>query len=150
MTMNDIEKTYEHIEESYMEITKRYLKIDEDSIEAALYHHTGIFAFFSAVLAHAKREVDRASRAYDQSEARCREERRCELVEAGKRATDRSLDSYVKTLDELQQKNELVDEASHKYHLAKNIVNSLVHQKDMLVQISVNKRAEVKLIGNID
>jgi len=38
---------------------------------------------------------------------------------------------------------------AHRYHLAKNIINSLDHQKDMLVQISANKRAETKLVGDI-
>ena len=32
-----------------------------------------------------------------------------------------------------------------KYNLAKNLVSSLDHQKDMLVQMSANKRAEIKL-----
>jgi len=39
--------------------------------------------------------------------------------------------------------------AQHRYNLAKNIVTSLDHQKDMLVQMSANKRAEIKMISDL-
>ena len=147
--MNDIQTTYERIEDTYMDITKRYLKVDELSLDKALLHHTGVYAFFGAVLAYAKRELDKASNLYEYEEATCREARRSELVKSGKKATDRALDAYVKTVSGIKEKLRLKEECSYKYHLAKNIVNSLDHQKDMLIQISANKRAESKLIGDL-
>ena len=84
----------------------------------------------------------------DREEAKVKEERRQELTEQGKKATDRALDSYVVTCASVAQAHLTHQEASHKYHLAKNILNSMDHQKDMLVQISANKRAESKLIGD--
>ena len=143
--MNDIEKTYFHLEETYMDITKKYLRVDESNIENALFQHTGVYAFFGAVLAYAKREVDRASNDKEREEATVRESRRSELVEEGKKATDRALDAYVKTVASVQGMEDRHEACTHKYHLAKNIINSLDHQKDMLVQMSANKRAEVRL-----
>jgi len=147
--MNDIELTYSRIEDTYLDITKSYLSIDERNIEKALLQHTGVYAFFGAVLAYAKREVDTVSNSWEQEEARVREQRRAELLDDGKKATDRALDAYVKTVSTVKEKDRLKTEAAHKYHLAKNIMNSLDHQKDMLVQISANKRAEIKLVGDI-
>jgi len=147
--MNDIQTTYDHLEDTYMDITKRYLKVDELSVDKALLHHTGVYAFFGAVLAYAKRELDQASNLYEYEEATCREARRSELLDNGKKATDRALDAYVKTVSSVKEKLRLKEECSYKYHLAKNIVNSLDHQKDMLIQISANKRAESKLIGDL-
>lgn len=146
--MNDIEKTYIHLEDTYMDITKRYLKVDETTIENALYQHTGVYAFFGAVLAYAKRELDRSSNEKEREEATVREARRAELVEEGKKATDRALDAYVKTIDSVQGMEDRHEVCAHRYHLAKNIINSLDHQKDMLIQISANKRAETKLVGD--
>ena len=146
--MNDIEKTYFHLEDTYLDITKRYLKVDETTIENALFQHTGVYAFFGAVLAYAKRELDRAANNKEREEATVRECRRSELVVAGRKATDRALDAYVKTVDSVQDKEDRHQECAHRYHLAKNIINSLDHQKDMLVQISANKRAETKLVGD--
>ena len=147
--MNDIQTTYERLEETYLDITKRYLKVDELNVDKALYQHTGVYAFFGAVLAYAKRELDKCSNEYEYAEATCRESRRAELVDNGKKATDRALDAYVKTVSTIKERGRLKEAASYKYHLAKNIVNSLDHQKDMLVQISANKRAESKLVGEL-
>ena len=147
--MSDIQVTYERLEESYLDITKRYLKVDELTVDKALYQHTGVYAFFGAVQAYAKRELDKASNDFEYVEATCREARRSELVESGNKATDRALDAHVKTLSAVKEKIRLKESASYKYLLAKNIVNSLEHQKDMLVQISANKRAESKLVGDL-
>ena len=147
--MNDIQTTYERLEDTYMDITKRYLKVDELSVDKALIHHTGVYAFFGAVLAYAKRELDKASNSYEYEEATYRESRRAELLADGKKATDRALDAYVKTVSEIIVSGKQKEECSYKYNLAKNIVNSLDHQKDMLIQISANKRAESKLIGEL-
>jgi hypothetical protein len=145
--MNDVYETYDNLEKTYLDITKKYLRLDESSVDRALLQHTGVYSFFGAVLAHAKMRMDSASTDLERTEARVRETRREELLGSGKKATDRALDAYVRTVDEVQAAEDSYKECSHKYHLAKNIMNSLDHQKDMLVQISANKRAETKLIG---
>ena len=146
--MNDIQNTYNTLEEEYLNITKKYLNINDYNIEQALLTHTGVYAFFGAVLAYAKREMDNAAFELDRMEAKTKEMRRRELQEEGKKATDRALDSYVTTNASVAQCSLTQQEAAHKYYLAKNIMNSLDHQKDMLVQISANKRSESKLIGD--
>ena len=146
--MNDIHETYNRLEETYLDITKQYLQVSESTIDQRLFQHTGIYAFFGAVLAHAKQKMDEASNNLDREEATTREFRRSELLEEGKKATDRALDGYVKTVPSVQQSQTKQRECAHSYHLAKNIINSLDHQKDMLVQISANKRAESKLIND--
>jgi len=55
------------------------------------------------------------------------------------------LNAYVLVVQELIDLRDEVLEAEHKYNLARNITTSLDHQKDMLVQMSANKRAEVRL-----
>ena len=146
--MNDIQTTYHSLETSYLDITKKYLNINEHSVEQALLTHTGVYAFFGAVLSYAKREMENFGFERDREEARVKEERRQEFIGEGKKATDRALDSYVITCESVAKAQLAYQEASHKYYLAKNILNSLDHQKDMLVQISANKRAESKLIGD--
>ena len=51
----------------------------------------------------------------------------------------------VLTITELIVLREELLEAQHRYNLARNMLTSLDHQKDMLVQMSANKRAEMKL-----
>jgi hypothetical protein len=146
--MNDVYDTYDNLEKTYLDITKNYLRLDESSVDRALMQHTGVYSFFGAVLAHAKLRLDESATKLERVEATVREDRREELVSSGKKATDRALDAFVKTVTSVQECEESHRLCAHKYNLAKNIINSLDHQKDMLVQISANKRAETKLISD--
>ena len=78
-----------------------------------------------------------------------RESRREELLQKGQKATDRALDAYLKTQPELQTLQRGIMSKAHKYNLCKNIVSSLDHQKDIIIQLSANKRAEAKLIEQL-
>ena len=82
-------------------------------------------------------------------QAKKREVRREELVQSGQKVTERALDGYVKTVPEVITQQTTVLECQHRYNLSKNILNSLDHQKDMLVQMSANKRAEAKLVSDL-
>ena len=111
--------------------------------------HPSTFAFFAGVQALAKKEVDRASLIFETKEAQLREARREELRSNGQKATDRALDAHLKTVPELQEIQERIALKAYKYNLSKNIVSSLDHQKDIIVQLSANRRAEAKLIEQI-
>tara|TARA_R100000458_G_scaffold9704_1_gene7686 strand:+ start:2191 stop:2631 length:441 start_codon:yes stop_codon:yes gene_type:complete len=143
--MNDITEAYDNIKDLYLKFAKDYLSVSDQNMDVCLQKHTSIYAFFGAVLAHAKDVLNDAEADFEYQEALCREARRKELQESGQKATDRALDAYLKTVPSLREQSSVVREAQHKYNLAKNLVSSLDHQKDMLVQMSANKRAEIKL-----
>ena len=143
--MNDITEAYTNIKDLYLKFAKDYLTVSDQNMDVCLQKHTSIYAFFGAVLAHAKDVLNDTEAEFDYQEAIFREARRKDLQEKGMKATDRALDAYLKTVDALRQQAKYVREAQHKYNLAKNLVSSLDHQKDMLVQMSANKRAEIKL-----
>ena len=146
---NSITDTYEELETKYLAIAKEYLEITEHTMEEALQRHTAIYAFFSAVLAHAKKIHNSAELSYEYAEAEVREDRRQQLVKEGGKTTEGALNTYVKTVPELRELQSKCSQAQHKYNLAKNIVSSLDHQKDMLVQMSANKRAEIKMVSDL-
>ena len=74
---------------------------------------------------------------------------RRELLGSGTKATQGNLNAYIKTLPELQEVRVKLVEAQYKHNLAKNVVDALNHQKDCLVQMSANKRAEVKMVSDL-
>jgi len=143
--MSDIENTYNTLPEEFLNITKAYLSVDEMSMDAAIKRHPSIFAFFGSVLSYAKRERDRLAAKLEMMEAKHMELRRAELASQGTKATQGALNAYVLVVQELIDLRDEVLEAEHKYNLARNITTALDHQKDMLVQMSANKRAEVRL-----
>tara|TARA_R110000824_G_C14928817_1_gene648502 strand:+ start:15 stop:461 length:447 start_codon:yes stop_codon:yes gene_type:complete len=147
--MQDIINTYDSLDSEYLQIAKDYLNLEESTMDRALERHTSIYAFFGAVLAYAKRKVDQEDIKLEHYEAKKREVRREELVQSGQKVTERALDGYVKTVPEVITQQTTVLECQHRYNLSKNILNSLDHQKDMLVQMSANKRAEAKLVSDL-
>lgn len=147
--MINIKDIYDNIEDSYMEITKKYIAISEHNFQEAMGNHPSTFAFFAGVMAYAKKEVDRASLIFETREAEVREDRREELRQSGQKTTDRALDAYLKTQPELQTLRQGITSKAHKFNLCKNIVSSLDHQKDIIIQLSANKRAEAKLIEQL-
>ena len=128
-----------------MKISKDYLALEESNIEAALIRHTSIYAFFSSVLTHAKRVKDLKSITLETSEATVMNSKREAALQAGEKITQGALNTYILMVPELVELREEVVDADTKYNLSKNIVSALDHQKDLLVQLSANKRAEMKL-----
>ena len=147
--MINIKEIYDNIEDSYMEITKKYIAISEHNFQEAMGNPPSTFAFFAGVMAYAKKEVDRSNLIFETREAEVREARREELRQAGQKTTDRALDAYLKTQAELQTLRQGITSKAHKFNLCKNIVSSLDHQKDIIIQLSANKRAEAKLIEQL-
>jgi hypothetical protein len=147
--MSEITKIYDTLEDKYIEITKNYLEVSEHSMDSALERHTGVFAFFGAVLAYAKRQLDLREIGLEFWMSKAIETRREELKSQGGKVTESALNNYIKSVPSVKEKKEEVSLAQHKYNLAKNIVSSLDHQKDMLVQMSANKRAEAKMVSDL-
>jgi hypothetical protein len=144
--MNDnIKETYESIEDKYMELSKKYLGLDESCLEESLFNHSSTFAYFASVQSYAKKIKDLKALKLEGSEAVFMERRRKELTEKGPKPTQGALNSYILSVPELVDMRADLLEAENKYNLAKNIVDALNHQQSMLVQLSANKRAEIKM-----
>jgi hypothetical protein len=88
--------------------------------------------------------------ALDMEEAKRKELRRSEFLQKGKKATEVSLNGYINTVPEIIELRKKSFEVQHKYNLAKNLITSLEHQKDMLVQMSANRRAEAKMVTDLN
>jgi len=144
---NEIINLYGTFEHEYLNISKKYLQINDDAIESTLMNHSAIYAYFASLLSYAKRVRDESSIELDKKESEVREKRRADLELVGEKVTQGALNSYVLSVPNLiKAKQELAD-ADSKYSLAKSLINALDHQKDCLVQISANKRAEAKLFS---
>ena len=59
--------------------------------------------------------------------------------------TAKDLDDFVMSEPEFALYTKKVNDAQFKYTLLKGLVSSLEHKKDMLVQLSSNRRAETNL-----
>ncbi len=144
---NEIINLYGTFENEYLNISKKYLQINDSDIESTLMNHSAIYSYFASLLSYAKRVRDEKSIELDKKESEVMEKRRAELQLNGEKATQGALNSYVLSVPELVQAKLELATADSRYSLAKSLINALDHQKDCLVQISANKRAEAKLFS---
>tara|TARA_R100001509_G_scaffold125778_2_gene79260 strand:+ start:150 stop:596 length:447 start_codon:yes stop_codon:yes gene_type:complete len=144
---NEIIDLYETFDSQYLSISKKYLHVPESDIDTTLRNHSAIYAYFAALLSYAKRIKDNKAIEVDKTESEVMEKRRAELEMSGQKATQGALNSYVLSVPLIVQLKEELATADSKYSLAKSFINALDHQKDCLVQISANKRAEAKLFS---
>lgn len=141
----DIKATYEKLDVAYETLTENYLTINEDNISEALVKHSPNYAFMGAVTAYAKHMMDSKEIELEKLEFDLRKEAAEILKARGVRATKDAVDSETMSNPSLIASKEAVSESQFTYNLAKNILSSMEHQKDMLVQISSNRRSELKL-----
>ncbi len=146
---NGITELYENLDGKYGKIAAKYFLIEESELDNILEEHSGIYAFFSALVAYAKKIMADTEAKYEEAEASEREKKRAADLSKGKKATDRSLDAYVKTLDSLSLMRKEVRECQYKYNLARGVLSALDHKKDTLIQVSANKRAEAKMVTDL-
>tara|TARA_R110000803_G_scaffold200636_1_gene265105 strand:+ start:1179 stop:1625 length:447 start_codon:yes stop_codon:yes gene_type:complete len=144
---NEIKELYDTFEDDYLTISKKYLQINDSDIEATLMNHSAIYAYFAALLSFAKKVRDNITIKLDKDEADIMSARRASLESVGTKATQGALNSYVLSVPELVSTRQKLVNADSRYTLAKSLLNALDHQKDCLVQISANKRAEAKLFS---
>jgi hypothetical protein len=144
---NEIIDLYDKFEDEYLSISKKYLQISDTDIDTTLMNHSAIYAYFAALLSYAKKVKDKKVIEADKKESEVMETRRAQLEMNGQKATQGGLNSYVLSVPELVQIKAELATADSKYSLAKSLINALDHQKDCLVQLSANKRAEAKLFS---
>jgi len=144
---NEIKELYDTFADEYLTISKKYLQINDSDIEETLMNHSAIYAYFAALLSYAKKVRDDVTIKLDKDEADIMAARRLSLESVGTKVTQGSLNSYVLSVPELVNTRQKLVNADSRYTLAKSLINALDHQKDCLVQISANKRAEAKLFS---
>jgi len=144
---SEIIELYRTFEDEYLSISKKYLQINDSDVETTLMNHSAIYAYFAALLSYAKKVRDETSIKLDKEESDTMAVRKTELESTGTKVTQGALNSYVLSVPELVTTRQKLVTADSKYTLAKSLINALDHQKDCLVQISANKRAEAKLFS---
>ena len=146
--MKNIKETYETLEASYLDITSEFLELNDSNVEGALLRHSATYGYFAAVMSHAKRICDVANLTLDTRYAEVKDARRKEQSDNGFKVTEGSLTSYADAHSEIKDLKAKVVTSEHRYHLTQNLVKALDHQASMLIQLSSNRRAEVKMAGN--
>ena len=128
--------------ENYVDIADGLTQFDKHEIDTEMARQASIYSYYQGLLSISKKKLDDANLNLTKFTAQTRKEKKSSTVA---KQTAKDLDDFVESTPEYGVYNEKVNEASFKYTLLKGLVSSLDHKKDMLVQLSSNRRAETNL-----
>tara|TARA_R110002074_G_scaffold115323_1_gene246153 strand:- start:613 stop:1053 length:441 start_codon:yes stop_codon:yes gene_type:complete len=128
--------------ENYVDIADGITQYDKHAIDDEMTRQASIYSYYQGLLSLAKKRLDDANLELTKFMAQTRKEKKASTAA---KQTAKDLDDFVESSSEYQVYNEKVNEASFKYTLIKGLVSSLDHKKDMLVQLSSNRRSETNL-----
>ena len=128
--------------ENYVDIADGLTQFDKHEIDTEMARQASIYSYYQGLLSISKKKLDDANLNLTKFTAQTRKEKKSSTVA---KQTAKDLDDFVESTPEYGVYNEKVNDASFKYTLLKGLVSSLDHKKDMLVQLSSNRRAETNL-----
>jgi len=128
--------------ENYVDIADAITSYDKHNIDDEMTKQASIYSYYQGLLSVAKKSLDDSNLDLTKFMAQTRKEKKSSTAA---KQTAKDLDDFVESTPEYGVYNERVNECSFKYTLLKGLVSSLDHKKDMLVQLSSNRRAETNL-----
>lgn len=128
--------------ENYKVISDSLVKIDEFNIGDALVNQASMYSYYHGLMCAAKHIAGDKSNLATHIAATIRKNMRSSSsTKVSVSQADDAVDSDQEYMDVLRD----VNDATFKYELLKGLVKALEQKKDMLQQVSANKREETKL-----
>lgn len=144
--MNKAQSLLEALEdltwENYVDIADGITQYDKHAIDDEMTRQASIYSYYQGLLSISKKKLDDANLELTKFTAQSRKERK---ETSASKQTAKDLDDFVESSEEYYLHTKRVNDAQFKYTLLKGLVSSLEHKKDMLVQLSSNRRAETNL-----
>lgn len=128
--------------ENYVDIADSITTFDKHAIDDEMTRQASVYSYYQGLLSIAKRALDDASLNLTTFTATARKNQKGATVA---KQTAKDLDDFVESSEGFLEYSGFVNDAQFKYTLLKGLVSSLDHKKDMLVQLSSNRRSETKM-----
>ena len=147
--MSDLELDLDSItEETYPGIAREITNINNLNIDEELERQASLYSWYHGLLSICKKKVREISTEFEIFESSIRSEEYKRRMEAGEKATEKMMESFVKCHPGFFALARKQIDMETKYNLLKGIVTSLSHKKDTLIQISSNARAEKNIYNS--
>jgi hypothetical protein len=128
--------------DNYVDIADSVTLFNELEIDTEMARQASVYSYYQGLLSISKQKLDDANLTLTQYTALTRKEKK---ESSSVKQTAKDLDDFVESRDTFHVYSKAVNDAQFKYTLLKGLVSSLEHKKDMLVQLSSNRRAETNL-----
>lgn len=131
--------------ESFNKLSNLLCHIDKDMVEKELASHPTIYTYYHGMLVKIKYIVDKLSSDFEIFCSQTSNEEMMSSKNSGNKATAKYLEDFVKSHPSYQKMRTEVLALEEVYGYIKALCVGLEHKKDMIVQLSANKRSETKL-----
>ena len=128
--------------ENYKDISDALVNFTDHGVEDEMFRQASIYSYYYGLMSKAKRMLNESSVEITRYAANLR---KVSKRESSTKLTAKDLDDIVFGDDYYSELQSSVDEATFKYEMLKGLVRALEQKKDMLQQVSANKREETKL-----
>ena len=128
--------------ENYVEVAGAVTQFTIYGLDDAMKDQASVYSYYQGMLSMAKKRLDAAKLDLTKFSATHRKEAK---QRSSTKITAKDLDDLVESSDEFADYNKEVNNAEFKYTLLKGLCSALDQKKDMMVQLSSNRRAEMNL-----
>ena len=128
--------------ENYKDISDALVQFNEYEVENEMMRQASIYSYYYGLMGMAKKLVNERSLQLTRFMSKLRKEAKSS---SSVKLTAKDLDDLVFADDQYHARQTALDDATFKYELLKGLVRALEQKKDMLQQVSANKREETKL-----
>jgi hypothetical protein len=128
--------------DNYKDISDGVVKFDDNNIDGEMMRQASMYSYYHGLMSLAKKGIN------DQQTDLARfagELRKSIKDESRTKMTAKDLDDAVMSSPEYFQRMNSMNEMNFKFELLKGLVRALEQKKDMLQQVSANRREETKL-----
>ena len=128
--------------ENYKDISDALVSFTDHGVEDEMFRQASIYSYYYGLMSMAKRRMNECSLNVTHFASDLRKSTK---EESGIKLTAKDLDDTVMSNATYSALQNSVDDATFKYEMLKGLVRALEQKKDMLQQVSANKREETKL-----
>ena len=128
--------------ENYKDISDALVQFNDYEVENEMMRQASVYSYYYGLMGAAKKMMNERSLALTRFMSQLRKEAK---ATSSVKLTAKDLDDLVFADDQYHARQSALDEATFKYELLKGLVRALEQKKDMLQQVSANKREETKL-----
>ena len=128
--------------DNFRELSDSLAEVNSHDLDTVLSEQASLYSYYSGLMAAAKRKLGSLEANLNRLSGSVRSSLK---KGSSVKLTAKDLDDLVFCDEEYISKNDEVIEATFHYDVLKGLCRALEHKKDMLVQLSSNRRAETKL-----
>jgi hypothetical protein len=125
---------------TYLDVVKEISRINREHVDIELETFAAEYSYYYGLMVRSKRNLDEATNTAENYRSCYKNESR----KAGKKTVE-ALNDEVNCQKDCVELNKDVVRKEEIHGLMKGICNTLSYKKDMLVQLSANKREEAKI-----